>query len=165
MKKILIIIIAIGALFTSCEPSSLTSEPLFSDVTWFSSDRLQPDVTTEIPLGRVISAFDLSQGAISHEWSLSTGGAFLNVGFVNQGSRNDVVIADVIPFINEEKGLATSDEKVYILFQSPGDYTITLKNTFSEKVTYMGTIPVESVEDADGNWVFEQVFNITVTDI
>ena len=145
--------------FTNCESNSITPDPDFSDVTWYSNPNLSVTAPTTIAVGRALSIFDLSQGAISHEWSISEGTNFLKPGFKNPTPNNDY---DLEPFVDKAKGLSTTDEKVYVYFPTAGDYTVTLKNVFKEKVTYMGSTPVEAIQGTNGDWVFEQVFNITV---
>ncbi|WP_366184018.1 hypothetical protein [Flavobacterium ovatum] len=165
MKKILIIVIvAIGFFFTSCDQDPITGTPNYSDVTWYASNALKvttPTYTpapTQIVAGKAISIYDLSQGALTHEWKISTGASFLLPGFKNASGTTGTV-NDLTPYIDASKGLSTTDTTVFILFPTVGDYTITLRNTFKEKVTYNGSIPVDAVL-IDGVWVFEQVFQI-----
>jgi len=159
MKKIVIITLFLGMLFTSCDNDSIAGDPTFSDVTWYSSTTpLNVDTYTTVKVGKALSIMDLSQGALSHEWKIVDGTSFLTVGFSN---ANTSPVPDLTPFIDTTKGLSTTDKIVYIYFPTVGDYTVTLKNTFKDKVTYKGTIPVDAVL-IDGVWVFEQVFQIQV---
>jgi hypothetical protein len=158
MKKIIIIALFSGLLFTSCEKDSLTPDPSFSDVTWYSSTPLSVTAPITLAAGKALSIFDLSQGELSHEWKIEEGTYFLKTGFKNS---NTTPLPDLTSFIDESKGLTTTDKAVYIYFPTAGNYTVTLRNTFKEKVTYKGTTPVDAVL-IDGVWVFEQVFNIKV---
>ncbi len=160
MKKLLIVIVAIGFFFTSCEKDSLSGTPNYSDVTWYASTPLKVNAAVSIAAGKAISIYDLSQGALTHEWKISTGASFLKAGF-NNGSGTTGVIPNLTPYIDASKGLSTTDTTVFILFPTAGNYTITLHNTFKDQVTYNGTIPVPSVL-INGVWDFNQVFNITV---
>ncbi|GIZ08882.1 hypothetical protein [Flavobacterium sp. UMI-01] len=157
MKNI-VIILFLGLFFTSCEKETLTPDPNFSDVTWYASTPLNVSAPIMLPAGRALSIYDLSQGLLTHEWKIVQGSHFLKPGFTN------VLAApypDLTPFIDTSKGLSTTDATVFIYFPTAGNYTVTLKNTYKDKVTYKGTTPVEAVL-VDGVWVFEQVFQITV---
>lgn len=158
MKNIVIIALIVGFLFTSCEKETLTPDPEFSDVTWYASTPLSVTAPIILPAGKALSIFDLSQGVLSHEWKIEEGSYFLKSGFTN------VSVApypDLTSYIDETKGLTTTDATVFIYFPTAGNYTVTLKNTYKDKVTYKGSTPVEAVL-VDGVWVFEQVFQITV---
>ncbi|MCW2119018.1 hypothetical protein [Flavobacterium sp. 7A] len=166
MKKLIIIVIGvIGFFFTSCEKESITGSPTYSDVTWYASTGLKvttPTFTpppTQIAAGKALSIYDLSQGALTHEWKISDGASFLLPGFKNASPVGTV--NDLTPFIDPSKGLSTTDNTVFILFPTVGNYTVTLRDTFKEKVTYNGSVPVDAVL-IDGVWVFEQVFQIQV---
>jgi hypothetical protein len=159
MKKLIIVMLAIGFFFNSCEKEPITGTPNYSDVTWYASTPLKVNAPAQIAAGKAISIYDLSQGALTHEWKISTGASFLLPGFKNATPVGTV--NDLTPFIDTSKGLSTTDSTVFILFPTAGSYTITLRNTFKEKVTYNGSVPVDAVL-IDGVWVFEQVFQITV---
>ncbi|WPR71371.1 hypothetical protein SLW70_15765 [Flavobacterium sp. NG2] len=158
MKNIVIIAMFLGLFFTSCEKESLTPDPEFSDVTWYSSTPLSVTAPITIPAGKALSIFDLSQGTLSHEWKIKEGSHFLKSGFKNV---NTVPYPDLTPYIDATKGLVTTDATVFIYFPTAGDYTVTLRNTYKDKVTYKGTTPVDAVL-VDGVWVFEQVFQVKV---
>lgn len=166
MKKLIIVLVTVGFFFTSCEKEAITGTPNYSDITWYASSGLQvttPTFTpppTQIVAGKALSVYDLSQGALSHEWKISSGASFLLPGFKNANTATGA-INDLTPFIDPSKGLSTTDYTVFILFPTPGDYTVTLRDTFKEKVTYKGSVPVDAVL-IDGVWVFEQVFKISV---
>ncbi|AWG23270.1 hypothetical protein FFWV33_17920 [Flavobacterium faecale] len=166
MKKLIIIVlVSIGFFFTGCEKESITGTPSYSDVTWYASNGLNVTTATvtppptEIVAGKALSVYDLSQGALTHEWKISTGASFLLPGFKNASPVGTV--NDLTAFIDPSKGLTTTDYTVFILFPTAGDYTVTLRDTFKEKVTYKGSVPVEAVL-IDGVWVFEQTFKIKV---
>ncbi|WP_163397326.1 hypothetical protein [Flavobacterium fluviatile] len=158
MKKIIIIVLFIGVWCTSCQPDDIPV-PTYSDVTWYGSAPLKANVNTNIAAGKVISIYDLSQGALSHEWEIKEGSYFLKDGFKN------VSVApypDLTEFIDDSKGLVTDDKTVFVYFPVVGTYTVTLRNTFREKVVYNGTVPIEAVQQPDGTWLFEQSFTIVV---
>lgn len=149
----------LGVLFTGCSNDSVTESPNYSDVAWYSSTTLKTNQNAIIGVGKAISIFDLSQGLLSHEWIISEGTNFLKAGFRNGDGTG--LPPDLTPFVDLEKGLATNDKTVFVFFPKVGTYTITLRNTFKNKVTYKGIPVVESVL-VDGVWVFEQTFVVTV---
>ena len=161
MRKVIIIALIFGALLSSCTSESVTPDPTFSDVTWYASTPLKTTGSIAHVKGKTISIFDLSQGAISHEWTIMTGTHFLKTGFSNSNIPGTTTPVDATPFIDATKGLSTTDKTVFVYFPTAGNYTITLKNTYKNKVTYNGTSIVDAVL-VDGVWVFEQVFNVTV---
>ena len=163
MKKIAIILSLVGLLVTSCEEDEIPT-PSFTDVTWYSSVPLILDGVSQIKEGRAISIHDLSQNALSHEWIIEEGTFFLESGFDNN-TNNNIPDPDLTPFIDETKGLSSTDETVFILFPTATEvgefYTITIRNTFPEKVVYNGSTPIEAVQEGDV-WVFEYTFNVQV---
>lgn len=161
MKKIIIIAVIFGTMFTSCTSESLTPDPTFSDVTWYASTPLKTTGSITIVAGKTISIFDLSQGTLSHEWTIMNGSHFLTTGFSNSNVPGTTTPVDATPFIDATKGLTTTDKTVFVYFPKAGNYTITLNNTFKDKVTYKGATPIDAVL-VNGVWVFEQVFNVTV---
>ncbi|NRS90652.1 hypothetical protein HNQ02_003599 [Flavobacterium sp. 7E] len=158
-NKIVFSMLFLGALLTGCSNDSVTEAPNYSDVTWYASTPLKTTENAVIGVGKAISIFDLSQGALSHEWKISEGSNFLKTGFKNGDGTG--IPPDLTAFIDADKGLMTTDKTVYILYPTVGTYTITLKNTFKDKVIYKGNPEVESVL-VDGVWVFEQTFIVTV---
>jgi len=133
----------------------------FSDVSWAQS--FEPGNTWHVNIDEFVAFMDLSQGTLSHEWSIEEGNHFLDNGF-EQGDTLDY-------FINKEKGLSTSDATVNVLFKNAGLNKIRLHNTFSEPVKYQYTVrdeegnnvivPVHSVEKG-GAHVFDTTFVVDV---
>lgn len=165
MKKIIKYIGVICILFTSCQKDDLAT-PMFSDVTWYTSGSFQPPIaagdpfvsgnaTTALIRGKSISFMNLSQGAITNEWIIDEGLKFLKPPFKSS-------ITDLTPYIDEAKGLSTTDATVHVLFNNAGVYNVTLKSTFKEKVTYNSTNALIQAVKVGDVWVFEQKFQVKV---
>lgn len=140
------LIIAIG--FVSCKDESIGGD--FSDVTW--TNTLTSHAIVE--KGDFASFMDLSQGALSHEWTISNGNYFMSDDF----SRQDTNLYD---FILPEMGLSTNDEIIHVLFDSIGIQKVRLYNTFSEEVTFNGNDTLTAIEK-DGIWVIDTTFFVDV---
>lgn len=99
---------------------------------------------------------DLSQGVVSHEWSISgqNGLKFLSSGFsgldADTLNRQSHIIPDSL----------LNTKTVNVFFQNEGLYSITWKDVFKDSVGYM---TIGSVKDPiSKNWVFTKVFQVRV---
>lgn len=105
--------------------------------------------------GDYMSFLDMSVNASSHTWGIEEGNYFLNGGF---GDGDSLAL-----FINEEMGLETTDVQVNVLLNNPGTNYIRLYNTFDEKVSWNGSVPLTSVYDADiDKWVIDTLLEVYV---
>lgn len=150
------IAIALVLLFVvGCSNEYETPPYSFMDVSYYSS--LSGRDLTALPVlaGTNLTFIDFSQGALSHEWSIESGNFYLKEKFPTTAG------VDLTPYINTEAGLVSKDEKVHVLFPIAGTYKVTLTNTYSEKVTYKGLVPIDAVLVGDV-WVFTKVFEIIV---
>ncbi|MCW2118794.1 hypothetical protein [Flavobacterium sp. 7A] len=154
MKKISIIISSLLLLFNIGCTKEETIRTNFNDFTWYTS--IPNGLTYTVKPGESISFIDLSQGALSHEWTIQEGNAYLSPKFVKG--------QDLTPYIIPNKGLVTSDTTVFVLFPNEGTFTVKLKNSYNAKVVYPGVVPIEAVKVGDV-WVAEKVFTITVSAI
>ena len=144
MKKIIVLGLLFGLLFSSCTKEPITPDPTFSDISWYSSEaEFNKFGTLTFTAGRALAIFDLSQGTVSHEWKIEEGTTFLKEGFKNVRTAP---FPDLTPFIDADKGLVTSNKTVFIFFPKAGVYKVTLKNTFKDKVTYKGATPIDPVK-------------------
>ncbi|MCG9793729.1 hypothetical protein [Flavobacterium algicola] len=150
------IAIALVLLFVvSCSNNYEAPPYPFQDVSYYSSLSGRDLNLSPVQAGTNLTFIDFSQGALSHEWSIETGNFYLKEKFPTTTG------ADLTPYIDTEKGLTTTDAKAHVLFPNVGTFKITLTNTYSEKVTYKGAIPIDAVKVGDV-WVFTKVFEITV---
>ena len=152
MRNILIYISLAAVLFTACEDEYIAPDSL-SDVTWASN--VVPGSSSDRNQGEFISFIDMSVNALSHTWTIEEGNNYLKPGFTDK---------DSLPlFVDTEKGLETEDLAIHVLFNNPGINKIRLRNTFSEKVTWNGTVPLTSVYDENaGVWVIDTCLEIKV---
>ncbi|MBC3759199.1 hypothetical protein H7U19_12330 [Hyunsoonleella sp. SJ7] len=97
-----------------------------------------------IDINNFSSVIDASQGVISRSWTIEEGSKYLMPTFERKDSLN------LTPFIDPELGLTNGSETVHVLFQQPGETTVTLRNRFDRPVSFFGT---DAVEQADGLWL------------
>lgn len=152
MKKILIIISSLLLLLSIGCTKDETDRTTFSDFTWYTS--IPNGLAYTVKAGENISFIDLSQGMLSHEWTIQEGNFYLSPKFVKG--------TNLTPYIIPNKGLVTNDTTVHVLFPVAGTFTVKLKNTYNTKVIYPGTVPIEAVQVADV-WIAEKVFTVVVT--
>ena len=155
MKTIRITLLALSlVLFWTCDEDQYQdyeAPDTLSDAAWVIGIDQNSQEPFSINIDTHISFFDLSQGAVSHEWQIQTGNHFLKEDF-DPGSE------DLIPFIDTEVGTAKITPKAHVLFRNNGQNTVRLLNKFSEPVTYNSSAgPVFSVPE--GNlWVIDTTF-------
>ncbi len=159
MKNNIVIIMLLMATFIiGCQKDEDYDAPnSFSDVGWYFSD-------TEAPLAVSIDDYitfsDLSQGALSHEWTIGSGNFYLEMPI----ERNDSIFDDKII-----GGGTTTEKTVSVLFRKSGLQSVRFVNTFKEKVTFRGVnednerVFIDS-EEADGKWVMDTTFIVDVYD-
>lgn len=159
MKKFKIISLLLSLfLIVSCSEDYLDyhAPDSLSDTSWLISLDQTSQSPFDLNAGSSISFFDLSQGAISHEWIIEEGNAFLKEGF----NSNDSLQL----FIDKEQKLSTTKQKAHVLFLNSGENKIRLLDTFNEYVsrkTSLGTF--EAVKK--GNiWVIDTSFVFNVYD-
>lgn len=152
MKKIIfaLIIIACG-FFTACEDAYEAPSDIY-DVSWYTSDR-NNKVQYAGEQGGFMAFRDLSQGALSHEWTIDEGMYYLNNGF----GKND----SLPKFINKELGRKSSEYTINVYFDKPGVKKVNLRNTFPQKVCFNGETKVEAIKEGDV-WVFDTTFVVDV---
>ena len=147
MKNIKILSFLLGLLLlVSCneaEYKDYTAPDELSDVSWLIGLNRFAQNPTWINQDSGLSFFDLSQGAVSHEWSIEQGNNFLKEGF---NANTDTLVN----FIDETKGLSTDDLKAHILFRNSGINKVRLLNKFKEPVTYRSSTGIKtSVKEGD----------------
>ncbi|WP_068471743.1 carbohydrate binding domain-containing protein [Saccharicrinis aurantiacus] len=156
MKRINIIIGLMLIVFAfGCEKEY---EPLmkYSDVQWMSS-RFRSE-NNALGLNNYESFSDLSQGALTHQWSISdtSGIKWLNGNIIREDK-------DYTKFIREDQSLETTDLTVHALFTKPGVQTVRLYNTYSEFVEFKGRDTIPAIKKGDV-WVIDTSFVVDVYD-
>lgn len=128
-NKLLYMTLALVLLFSSCKDEF---EPLnnVAECTWHMSTEQENVDPIKLNLNGYISIMDLSQGALSHEWTVSDDGTkFLNGKMEWGQTEYDNLVDESIPHVNSEK-------TIHVYFTKAGDHTIRLRNTFSKPVFY-----------------------------
>lgn len=121
------------------------------DVSWYTS--IHPGTPYNIDVDTYVAFMDLSQNELSHKWVIEEGNYFLENGFTNTDT--------LAHFIDETAGLETEEKTINVLFAKTGLNTVRLYNTFSEPVTYPGTVPFEAYEET-GVWVIDTTMVVDV---
>ena len=105
-----------------------------------------------------LSFADLSQGALSHSWTIQNenGSHFLTGSIRPSNKTYDQFIDQSLANVSEEK-------IVHVLFTKPGLQTVHLYNTFKDSVSFKGNVifPSKRVGDV---WVIDTTFVVDVYD-
>lgn len=156
MKKYFIIsAMFVLALFAgSCTNDYVPTYNDYASFTWWSSPKIaynsltRPDANGNggVTVGKYVAFQDLSKGALTHEWKISSGCKFITPGFP------ETVTSNYEQFINPNLGLTTTDKIVDVLFQQSGTFTVTITNTYKDQV--VGSVNVNGVWTAVATIVF-----------
>ncbi len=151
MKKfnIYILVLVLVTLF-ACEDEYKQPFPV-SDVTWYTSMPTLTEYT--VSEGEMMGFIDASQNPLSHQWIIENGSYFLKKGF-KQGDSLEY-------WIDENRGLVTTDPAINVLFMESGRKSVRLKNTFSDSVAYNGVRPRYAYKE-NGIWVIDTTFTVDV---
>lgn len=152
------IFIALFILFftVSCNDSEYIAPDELSDVSWYTS--IFPGQVNQVAFGKSVSFMDLSQGSLTHEWTIYTEDStyFMNSGFQPSWGADTLKL-----HINRNANLNNTDPTVHVLFRKEGNARVRFRNTFSSSVSYKGTIPRNAVKE--GNvWVLDTTLVFTV---
>ncbi len=124
----------------------------FATFSWWSSPTPNSpfDSTTKgAKLNRFLAFQDFSRNALTHEWRISEGSAFISTNALPEDSLR---LASL-----KRKGLtSTSENLVFVLFEELGTSQVTIKNTYRDSIS--GAINIDNV------WTAEQVINVNVTE-
>lgn len=157
MKKYIIIILLLSVVYVGCEKDDSFDAPnSFSDVGWYFSDT---EGNLAVSIDNYITFSDLSQGVLSHEWTIDEGSYYLK----HPIQRKDSVFDDKIIGTG-----TTTDKTVSVLFKKSGLQNVRLNNSFKDSVTFRGVINdgkdrvfIPSKE-IDGKWVIDTTFVVDV---
>lgn len=142
--------------FTACSNDDYDEPNSFSDVSWYTS--AFRDLIQGVNINDFASFSDLSQGAVSHKWTIEEGSYFLD-GPIN---RNDTVYDK---FIHEPISNISTDETVHVMFTKSGLRTVNLYNEFDEYVEFRGADDfVFPAKEIGGKWVIDTTFVVDVYD-
>lgn len=152
MNKLLIALLCL-TIFTACEKDEFVAPNDLADVKAIVGSRTQNDLGAYfVEVGDQLAFADISQGAISHEWIITGGNAFIR----NEFSPEDTVFTDfIIP-----GQTTTEDPTAYVLFQTPGLQQVRLRNVFDRQVSFTSTGTAAVQEGA--NWVIDTAYMVDV---
>ncbi|WP_276166109.1 hypothetical protein [Zobellia alginiliquefaciens] len=129
MKNAIRILAVLAMLFVGCEDDDYEAPFPFSDIGFYTSKGTANELL--INLDQYLSFTDLSQGAVSHSWTIEKTDVFLE-GPID---RTDSITEQ---FIIEPRVTTSFDKTVHVLFQTSGMKKVRLYNTFNEMVTFKG---------------------------
>ncbi|MFI3280545.1 MAG: hypothetical protein R3Y44_01085 [Rikenellaceae bacterium] len=124
------------------ESATATGSTLFS--VDLSTDKIITGDVYVVELNGTVTLTDNSQALVSHQWSLSENAAFASGGEVD-ASASDV----------------SYDQEVTVIFLTAGYHTVSVKNRYSEMVSYEFVSIngdkeiINSVEDDNGYYIME----------
>ncbi|MFR9524090.1 MAG: hypothetical protein SNH94_05920 [Rikenellaceae bacterium] len=174
MKKIVYsIITSLALLFSSCEENESMLQPNgFSDVSFICSQLINQWSDNVIEVGTPISFMDLSQGAVTHTWTIEESCSLL----YGEYSENDT---EYDQYIIPGGVTVSEDVTAFVLFNEPGnDVGVKINNSFKDEVTYTAfpddltttvTFPFEwtvgsTYNSSTGLWDFEAEYIFKVLD-
>ncbi len=149
MRTFINISLAVAALFAvSCQKEMEYELPV--DVAWTSYSSITNDEISEgnlkVAAGDYIFLRDASQGTLSHEWIIDDNAEF----FTDLKDASSTI---------EAKSTLAKD--AYVVFNKSGVTTVTLRNTYAEKVISNTNPRIESVYDESiGAWVFTKTIEV-----
>ncbi|WKB81971.1 hypothetical protein [Cellulophaga omnivescoria] len=156
MNNRLILIALVIALFTACNSDDYDAPNSFSDVSWYTSGFR--DTIVSINVNDFASFSDLSQGEISHKWTIEEGSYYLKGPI----KRKDSIYDD---FIITPQSLESTDKTVHVLFKEGGLKKVNLYNEFKEYVEFKGADGfVFPSKEVGGKWVIDTTFVVDVYD-
>ncbi|WP_024481473.1 hypothetical protein [Cellulophaga baltica] len=156
MKNKLIIIALVIGLFTACNRDEYDAPNSLSDVSWYTSGFR--DTIIRVNVDNFASFSDLSQGALSHKWTIEEGSFYLKGPI----TRSDTIFDD---FKIQPESLESEDETVHVLFTKGGLKKVNLYNEFSEYVEFKGADGfIFPSKEVAGKWVIDTTFIVDVYD-
>ncbi|EIJ40773.1 hypothetical protein JoomaDRAFT_3843 [Galbibacter orientalis DSM 19592] len=156
MKNKLYLLVFIIMLVIACSRDEYDEPNSFSDVSWYTSGFR--DSILNVNINDYASFSDLSQGVVSHKWTIEDGNYYLKGPITNKDSIYD-------KFIIEPAVLETDDKTVHVLFKKGGIQKVNLYNVFDQYVEFKGADDfVFKSKEVDGRWVIDTTFLVDVYD-
>ena len=152
-NKILIWALFLMTVFSACENEYVAPGPPLTDFNLYTS-QFRNTLGYKIGVNDFISFADLSQGELSHTWTIPESCVFLEGSITRQDSVFDQFM---IP------GLETTKKTIHVLFTKPGIQPVHLYDTFKDSVSYRTLIPFPAKRIGD-KWVIDTTFMVDVYD-
>jgi len=159
MKKYIYIITLLLIIIISSCVQNEDDLSLFSDVMYATSSGNTNSAlhgTIMVKKDGYMTFMDLSQGCVSHQWSITNqdGLTFLSSGFSptpgDSLDRKQHIMSDTTSF----------EKTVNLFFLREGLYTLKLKNTFNDSVAYLNNSAI--LNPNTDLWEFTETFTIKV---
>lgn len=164
MKKLdmfrYMLLVVFAVTMFACEDDEYDRPNDLSDVKWIHDkigDIYDPaDTLIKIAQDDQVTFADLSQGALSHNWTIPSNSFFLSMDFEEDEF-------DLTPYIIEGAGIENKDGKVSVLFANSGKQGVRLYNTFKDSVMFLGGNNRASVyNETEDVWVIDTTFMVDV---
>ncbi len=152
-NKILIWALFLMTVFAACENEYVAPGPPLTDFNLYTS-QFRNTLGYKIGVNDFISFADLSQGELSHTWTIPETCVFLEGSITRQDSIFDKFM---IP------GKETTKKTIHVLFTKPGIQPVRLYDTFKDSVSYRTAIPYPAKKIGD-KWVIDTTFMVDVYD-
>lgn len=151
--KSVLFIITFSVVFTACQDDEYDQPNTFSDAGFIHSG-FRSDLIT-LSVNKFASFADMSQGAISHKWTIEEGSFFLEGPI----QRRDTVYDK---FIKTPIELESEDKTVHVLFKEGGLKKVRLYNVFDEYVQVRGENGIYPAKEVDGKFVIDTTLFVDV---
>ncbi|TXF86671.1 hypothetical protein FUA23_19400 [Neolewinella aurantiaca] len=154
MKKLLFLGLVLTAFLAGCEKEFVVPNDLADVQVLLGTRARDANNIPYVAINDYLPFADVSQGVISHSWSIEEGNFLLTDGI----TTNDSVYTEfIIPNL-----LETEETTVNVLFARPGLQTVRLRNVFDRQVNFE-TTGTTAVREGD-NWVIDTTYLVDVFD-
>jgi hypothetical protein len=152
MKKVKYLIVAAFLVIAAACSKDYVAPNSFSDAGWYTSGFRA--VNLGVGINDFMSFSDVSQGLVSHSWTIQEGDQFL---------KGPITSRDTIlePFIIPGNAVESTDKTVHVYFTTPGTHKLTLKNVYAKPVTFFGLDTIKAVQEGS-QWVISKDFMVEV---
>lgn len=161
MKNKILLAFAFLAVFIGCQDDEYEAPNSFSDFGFYTGAGQQSD-TLQLNIFDYLTFSNLSQGYVSHSWTIEEGNNFLE-GPIN--SRDSILEQ----FIINDGDTITDDETIHVLFNKSGYQKVTLLNIFNDSVAFRGSSYdrgeyTKSAQRVGDLWVIDTTIVVKVYD-
>ena len=149
MKKIIFSICLTTLLIFGCEKEPIT--PLeIADFSVAVAGATSP-TAGNVAIDNYLTFLDISRNVISREWTISDGGSFISADFTGADT-------DFTPFIIPSAGKTSVEQKINVLFTTPGLQSVRIMNTFDKEPT---DGPATAIQQGT-SWVIDTTYLVDV---
>ena len=149
MKKIIFSICLAALLIFGCEKEPIAPIEI-ADFAVAVAGEAKP-TAGNVAIDDYLTFLDISRNVISREWTISNGSSFIRADFTGADT-------DYTPFIIPSAGKTSTEQKINVLFTSPGLQPVRIVNTFDEAPT---DGPATAVQQGT-SWVIDTTYMVDV---